>query len=88
MLVHAEAAGRPRLPVEAPRCHRRVERCLDGAPDMTVAFADLEALHKVAADWKALAHSYRRMIKRLPTDAPHAFRLGLWTRLGELATSA
>jgi len=62
-----------------------LERSLDEAPDMTVAFEDLEALHKVAADWKALAHSYRRMIKRLPTNAPHAFRLGLWTRLGELA---
>ncbi|HMF42960.1 MAG TPA: tetratricopeptide repeat protein, partial [Polyangia bacterium] len=62
-----------------------LERCLDEAPDMTIAFEDLEGLHKVAADWKALAHSYRRMIKRLTTDAPHAFRLGLWTRLGELA---
>ena len=52
---------------------------------MTVAFEDLEALHKAKGDWKALAHSYRRMIKRLPTDAPHAFRLSLWTRLGDIA---
>jgi tetratricopeptide (TPR) repeat protein len=62
-----------------------LERCLDEAPDMTVAFEDLEALHKAAADWKALAHSYRRMIKRLPSEAPHAFRLALWTRLGDIA---
>ena len=62
-----------------------LERCLDDAPDMTVAFEDLEALHKASGDWKALAHSYRRMIKRLPTDAPHAFRLSLWTRLGDVA---
>ena len=45
-----------------------LERCLDEAPDMTVAFEDLEALHKGKNDWKALAHSYGRMIKRLPTD--------------------
>jgi tetratricopeptide (TPR) repeat protein len=62
-----------------------LERCLDEAPDLTVAFEDLEALHKGAGDWKALAHSYRRMVKRLPTDAPHAFRLSLWTRLGDVA---
>ena len=48
-----------------------LERCLDEAPDMTVAFEDLEALHKAKSDWKALAHSYRRMVKRLPTEAPH-----------------
>src|SRR5262249_21913556 len=62
-----------------------LERCLDEAPDMTVAVEDLEALHKASGDWKALAHSYRRMIKRLPSDAPLAFRLGLWTRLGDIA---
>src|SRR5262249_54384216 len=62
-----------------------LERCLDEAADMTVAFEDLEALHKTSGDWKALAHSYRRMIKRLTTDAPHAFRLSLWTRLGDIA---
>jgi len=62
-----------------------LERSLDEAPDMTVAFEDLEALHKAAADWKALAQSYRRMIKRLPADAPPALQLGLWTRLGDVA---
>ena len=36
-----------------------LERCLDEAPDMTVAFEDLETLHKAKNDWKALAHSYR-----------------------------
>ncbi|HEY7374044.1 MAG TPA: tetratricopeptide repeat protein [Polyangia bacterium] len=71
-----------KLPDEAASL---LERCLDEAPDMTIAFEDLESLHRTAGDWKALAHSYRRMIKRLPTDAPHAFRLGLWTRLGDLA---
>ena len=49
-----------------------LERCLDEAPDMTVAFEDLEALHKAKSDWKALAHSYRRMIKRLPESAHRA----------------
>jgi tetratricopeptide (TPR) repeat protein len=62
-----------------------LERCLDEAPDMTVAFEDLEALHKAAADWKALAHSYRRMLKRLPSDGQDALRLSLWTRLGDIA---
>jgi tetratricopeptide (TPR) repeat protein len=62
-----------------------LERCLDEAPDMTIAFEDLEALYKAAADWKALAQGYRRMIKRLPADAPRAFQLGLWTRLGDIA---
>ena len=62
-----------------------LERCLDESPDMTVAFEDLEALHKGKNDWKALAHSYRRMIKRLPTEAPHPLRLSLWTRLGDIA---
>jgi hypothetical protein len=50
-----------------------------------VAFEDLETLHKAAGDWKALAHSYRRMIKRLPSDAPAPLRLSLWTRLGDIA---
>jgi golgin subfamily B member 1 len=62
-----------------------LERCLDDAPDMTIAFEDLEALHKSAGDWKSLAQSYRRMLKRLPADAPHALRLSLWTRLGDIA---
>ena len=62
-----------------------LERCLDEAPDMTVAFEDLEALHKGKSDWKALAHSYRLMIKRLPNEAAHALRLSLWTRLGDIA---
>ena len=62
-----------------------LERCLDEAPDMTVAFEDLEALLKAKSDWKALANSYQRMVKGLPADAPHAFRLSLWTRLGDIA---
>ena len=62
-----------------------LERCLDEAPDMTVAFEDLEALLKAKGDWKALASGYQRMVKRLPADAPHAFHLSLWTRLGDIA---
>ncbi|HXU00667.1 MAG TPA: SIR2 family protein, partial [Polyangia bacterium] len=62
-----------------------LERCLDEAPDMAVAFEDLEALHKGKGDWKSLAHSYRRMLKRLPSDGSHALRLSLWTRLGDIA---
>ncbi len=62
-----------------------LEQCLDESPDMTVAFQDLEALHKAAANWKALAASYLNMVKRLPESAT-ALRLNIWTRLGELAT--
>ena len=62
-----------------------LEQVLDEDPDMAVAFQDLEALHRAASDWKALALSYRRMVKRLPESAT-ALRLSLWTRLGELAT--
>jgi len=61
------------------------ERCLDDAPEMTEAFEALDALHTAARDWKALAASLSRMIKRLPADA-NARRLALWTRLGDLAT--
>ena len=62
-----------------------LERCLDEKSDMPGAFEDLEALLKAKGDWKALAHSYRRMLKRLPTDGAHALRLSLWTRLGDIA---
>jgi tetratricopeptide (TPR) repeat protein len=62
-----------------------LERCLDEAPDLTVAFEDLEALHKAKADWKALAQCYGRMLKRLPADAPDPFKLSLWSRLGDVA---
>jgi len=62
-----------------------LERCLDEAPELPSAFEDLEALHKGKSDWKALAHSYRRMLKRLPSDGAQALRLSLWTRLGDIA---
>jgi tetratricopeptide (TPR) repeat protein len=62
-----------------------LERCLDESVDLTVAFEDLETLHKAKSDWKALAQSYRRMLKRLPSEAHHPLRLGLWTRLGDVA---
>jgi len=62
-----------------------LERSLDESHDLTVAFEDLEALHKGKADWKALAHTYRRMLKRLPSEAHHPLRLSLWTRLGDVA---
>src|SRR5215831_14498273 len=30
VLIHAKLAGGPGFPIEAPRCHMRVERCLEG----------------------------------------------------------
>ncbi len=62
-----------------------LERCLDESHDLTVAFEDLETLHKAKSDWPALAQSYRRMLKRLPSEAHHPLRLSLWTRLGDIA---
>jgi tetratricopeptide (TPR) repeat protein len=63
------------------------ERCLDDAPEMNEAFEALDALHTAAHDWRGLAGSLGRMIKRLPADAnANPRRLALWTRLGDLAT--
>ena len=60
------------------------ERALDDAPEMTQAFDALEKLYRDESDWKELARSYRRMIKRLPVEGMPELRLRLWTRLGEV----
>jgi tetratricopeptide (TPR) repeat protein len=62
-----------------------LERSLDETPGLAVAFEDLEVLYKAKGDWKALAHCYRRMLKRLPAEGSNDVRLSLWTRLGDIA---
>jgi tetratricopeptide (TPR) repeat protein len=78
-LIWRDGLGRPAEAIAL------LERCLESAPSMTAAFDALETLQREAGDWKALARSYRRMIKRLPTDASPGLRLSLWSRLGDVA---
>ena len=61
------------------------ERCLEDAPGTTDAFEELVALREKAGDWKGLAGSYRTLLDRLPPEAPRELRIGLWSKLGELA---
>jgi tetratricopeptide (TPR) repeat protein len=69
----------------ASRAAALFERCLDDAPGTTEAFEAIKALHEAASDWKSLAASYRRMLERLPADAPAAEKHKLWSGLGDLA---
>jgi tetratricopeptide (TPR) repeat protein len=69
----------------ASRAAALFERCLDDAPGTTEAFEALKALHEAAGDWKGLAASYRRMLERLPADAPSQDKHKLWSGLGDLA---
>src|SRR5207244_7013767 len=56
-------------------------RALDDDPDMHRAFEAVERLLTEAQDWKALARTYRRMIKRLPAEGMNELRARLWNGL-------
>ena len=62
-----------------------LNRALDDAPDLVKAFDAIERITTEIGDWKELARSHRRMIKRLPPDGHDEFRLRLWNGLGEVA---
>jgi golgin subfamily B member 1 len=57
---------------------------LDDAPLTPKAFDGIEKLHIDRKDWKNLARSYRRQLKRLGTDAPTDKLLEMWTKLGDV----
>ena len=84
MLFKAAVVTRDGLEA-ASRAAALFERCLDDAPGTTEAFEALKAIHETASDWKGLAQSYRRMLERLPADAPAAEKHKLWSGLGDLA---
>lgn len=57
---------------------------LDDVPTTPKAFDAVDKLLSDKGDYKSLARSYRKMLKRVGDEAPTEQLLKLWTRLGEI----
>ena len=62
----------------------RFNAALDDAPFTPKAFDAIDAVLTEKKDWKNLARSYRRQLKRMGEDASSDKMLELWTRLGDI----
>jgi tetratricopeptide (TPR) repeat protein len=69
---------------DADLAAERFNAALDDAPATPKAFDAIDKLLGERKDWKNLARSYRRQLKRLGHDAPVDQQLALWTRLGDI----
>jgi tetratricopeptide (TPR) repeat protein len=57
---------------------------LDDDPTLPKAFDAIDQLLTDNGDWRNLARSHRKMLKRVGEDAPTSQLLKLWTRLGDV----
>lgn len=62
----------------------RFNAALDDAPFTPKAFDAIDNLLSEKKDWKNLARTYRRQLKRMGDDAAPERVLELWTRLGDI----
>ncbi len=65
----------------------RFNMVLDDDPTMLKAFQAIDTMVTLTRDWKTLERSYRKMLKRLPTDSHQGLKITLWGNLAEIYRS-
>jgi len=63
----------------------RFHATLDDTPEDERSFDAIRELQTAKQDWKALAKSYRKQLKRLPAQTKPDVKLRYWTALADLA---